>query len=229
MGRCYVAPVDSPDLTPPQGIYGLGAAPLEAGEVWIQDTELVYLSAQVGLGKGWDVAAALVPIPRQMLGGMELGYSFQVDESIAVRGTAGGFGTFFVLGDGLQIGGGGLLGVGASWGTRERHLYAGLKLALSPEDPATVFLPGIDGVWTFGRHFALLGGVGSVLAPSDAGHLYSIFLAGPAARFLFGRFSLDVGAQAVFGPGVGLGYSDGPRGVGVLPAPSLSLRYGFGG
>lgn len=221
--------MDLADHAPPQGIYGLHAEPLEAGEVWLQDTELVYVSAQVGLGKGWDVAAAVVPIPRQMLAGVALGYSFRVDDKLAVRATAGGFGTFFGLGNGWQVHGGGILGVGASWGTRERHLYAGLELAVSPEDPATVFLPDIDGVWTFGRHFALLGGVGSVLAPSDAGHLYSIFLAGPAARFLFGRFSFDVGAQAVFGPSVGLGDSDGPRGFGVLPAPTLSLRYGFGG
>lgn len=120
------------DHAPPGAIQGLRSVPLQAGEVWLQDTEVVYLSGRIGLGRGWDVAVAVE--------------------------------------------------AGASWGSRERHLAAGLDLALGPEDPASAFLPDVDGVCTLARHVAPLAGLGSVLAPSDAGHLYSVFLAGPTAR-----------------------------------------------
>ncbi len=85
----------------------------------------------------------------------------------------------------------------------------------------------MDVTWTLGRHTALLAGSAAVVSPTN-GSL--TFLVGPAVRFSWRRFSLDLGVQAAFGPSVRLGETDAFfTGVAVIPAPTLAFRYGFGG
>lgn len=216
--------MDSPDLTPPQGIYGLGAAPLRAGEVWVQDTEIVYLSAQVGLGKGVDLAIAGVPVPYTGLGGAQLGYSHTFAVPLTVRGTLGGF----ARQDYNDVAGGAIVGFAASWGTRGRHVQLTAHYTSETGSTQTI-TPMLDGVWTLGKHVALLGGAGVLLFTWSDRFYVGMAVAGPAIRFVAGDFSADLGLQiaSTLTPG-GNDNELGEGSMPIIPAPTLSLRYHFG-
>jgi hypothetical protein len=226
-------PAPLPDLQPaavhadfpaPQGLYGVGTAPLAKGEVWVQDAEVVYLSVEAGLGRGWSVAVEGAGVPYQQLAGLEVAYTAHVGEW-DVRGLAGGYtGIATLLPGNARFYPGALVGVGAGTGPRGSRTQASLRVGLG--EIVSLF-PEVDGMWTLGRHTALLVGAAAVWTPADR---YLVLLAGPAVRLSWGRFSLDLGAQAAFGPSVHLGDADGAfTGWGVIPVPTLALRYGFGG
>ena len=216
--------MDSPDLTPPQGIYGLGAAPLRAGEVWVQDTELVYVSAQVGLGKGVDVAIAALPMPYSALGGAQLGYSYTFGVPLTVRGTLGGYAREGYSG----VAGGAIVGFAASWGTRGRHVQLTAHYTSETGYTQTI-TPMLDGVWTLGKHVALLGGAGAIFVGYGGRFSPGMAVAGPAIRFVAGDFSADLGLQiaSTLTPG-GNDNELGEGSMPIIPAPTLSLRYHFG-
>lgn len=208
----------------PQGVYGVGTAPLAKGEVWVQDAEVLYLSVEAGLGRGWSVAVAGAGVPYQQLGGVEVAYTTRVSRW-DVRGLVGGYTAMVTAFHGdPSFHPGALLGVGAGTGPRGRRWQGSVRFGIGE---TAAFFPEVDVAWTLGRHTAFLGGAAAVWTPDNG---YLAFLAGPAVRVASGRFSLDLGIQAVFGPSVHLGDADGAvTGWGVIPAPTLALRYGFGG
>lgn len=213
-----VAPVQ---LDAPQGIYGLSAHPLDKGEVWLQDVEVLGLGAQVGLGRGVDVAVAAFGVPWQVeIGTVEVGVSRPIGGNVSLRGTAGvgaivNLPNRFSPADVHPLG---AAGGGFTWGSRRRHLSVSMRVGLGTE--TLLVLGEANVLYAVAPRGALLFGVSdlvSVYLP-EPGPPWQVWLAGGAYRFEVGRFSLDAGLQLVFGPSVAWG---------VVPLPTLSVRYGF--
>jgi hypothetical protein len=213
----------------PQGIYGTIVHPLERGEVWLQDTEVAYLSGQVGLGGGWDVTTSAFVTPNPLGFGAALGYSRALGSSVVVRAMAGGMGGVF-LAWGDPAGPIGMVGASAAVGPRERHVALTGRVVVSWDGLASI-LTAVDGAWMFGPHLGVLAGVVDIFSLESLDDPGShLFLAGPALRLRSGRFSADLGAHAMFGPRVGFVSDCATEPCwGWIPAPVLSVRYGFPG
>lgn len=220
-----------PTVEAPQGIYGYTVQPLEAGEVWVQDVELGYLSGQFGLGAGWDATVGAVVIPRAFwMPNVELGWSHRFGAA-TMRGTLGAglpvnFPRDFT--ETSSLGTVGLIGgLVAGWGEGPRELNVGVRAATGVDGDNSALFVHVDGRWRFTPGFAMLfGGVGAARRQGDWVPL--AFLVGPAARFGVGAFSLDVGVQVIGGQG--FSPCSGPCLYSwyAFPLPSFAVRYGFG-
>jgi hypothetical protein len=220
---------------PPNGLFGFTVPAMQRGDLWVQDVDLAFVGVQTGLGKGVELAASMAVVPREgaasVAPSVELGYATKLG-SFDARVSAGIVGLLSFPGDPTEsatakaggIGG----GFGVQKGSADRHIAVNVRGFASPAVDGGGLNATLDGVLRLGPHWAAMAGVSETAVWTPDARLNALTV-GPSGRFLFGRFSADVGLQLAFAGAQGdCDPESACRDSIVLPLPMIALRYGLG-